>query len=222
MIDVKHITKAYQVGKQNYPVLRGIDLKIQEGDFLSICGPSGSGKTTLLYVLSGLEPYDSGTISWFGTSMNAMDDKEKSKLRAKEMGFVFQSYNLIPHLDVYENLMLAQVIGEHINKEKMMELLDIVGMKDYLHHFPSQLSGGMQQRIAIARALINDPKVIFADEPIGNLDYQQGMDIMALFKSLNETYHKTIVMVTHNEETIKFGTRVIRMLDGVIHNEALV
>ncbi len=222
MIDVKHITKAYQVGKQNYPVLRGIDLKIQEGDFLSICGPSGSGKTTLLYVLSGLEPYDSGTISWFGTSMNTMDDKEKSKLRAKEMGFVFQSYNLIPHLDVYENLMLAQVIGEHINKEKMMELLDIVGMKDYLHHFPSQLSGGMQQRIAIARALMNDPKVIFADEPIGNLDYQQGMEIMALFKSLNESYHKTIVMVTHNEETIKFGTRVIRMLDGVIHNEALV
>lgn len=222
MIETKNITKSYQIGKQEYPVLRGIDLRIQEGDFVSICGPSGSGKTTLLYVLSGLEPYDSGTIFWSGVSMNTMDDKAKSTLRAKDMGFVFQSYNLIPHLDVYENLMLAQVIGEKINKEKMMELLDIVGMKEYIHHFPAQLSGGMQQRIAIARALINDPKVIFADEPIGNLDYHQGMEIMHLFQTLNKTYHKTIVMVTHNEDTIRFGTRVIRLLDGVINDEAMV
>lgn len=222
MIEVKRVTKSYQIGKQNYPVLRGIDLAIHEGDFLSICGPSGSGKTTLLYVLSGLESYDTGSITWNGVPIDLMDDQEKAKLRAKDMGFVFQSYHLIPHLDVVENLMLAQVIGEQINKEKIIELLAMVGMKDYLHHYPSQLSGGMQQRVAIARALVNNPSVIFADEPIGNLDYHQGLDIMKLFKMLHETYHKTIVMVTHNEETTAFGTRIIRMLDGVINHETLV
>ncbi|PKK97418.1 MAG: macrolide ABC transporter ATP-binding protein [Tenericutes bacterium HGW-Tenericutes-3] len=215
-IKVSNLTKNYQTGKIVYEVLKGIDFSIEDGEFVSICGPSGSGKTTLLYVLGGLEPYTSGSVEIFDKELNTYNDREKSKMRSQDIGFVFQFYNLIPNLTVYENIMLSSVLGSNKTKEEIMNVLDSVGMKDYHGYYPSQLSGGMQQRVAIARCLINDPKIIFADEPIGSLDHKNGIAIMELFKKLNQTYHKTILMVTHNEDTTIYGTRTLHMLDGKV------
>lgn len=215
-IKVSGLTKNYQTGKIVYEVLKGIDFSIDDGDFVSICGPSGSGKTTLLYVLGGLEPYTSGSILLFGKELNTYTDSEKAKTRSQDIGFVFQFYNLIPNLTVYENILLSSVLGNNKTKDEILSVLDSVGMKDYHAYYPSQLSGGMQQRVAIARCLINEPKIIFADEPIGSLDYKNGIAIMELFKKLNQEYHKTILMVTHNEDTTVYGTRTLHMLDGKV------
>ncbi len=215
-IKVSELTKNYQTGKVVYEVLKGIDFSVDDGDFVSICGPSGSGKTTLLYVLGGLEPYTSGSISLFGKELNTYTDAEKAKTRSQDIGFVFQFYNLIPNLTVYENILLSSVLGNNKTKDEILNVLESVGMKDYHGYYPSQLSGGMQQRVAIARCLINDPKIIFADEPIGSLDYKNGLAIMELFKKLNQEYHKTILMVTHNEDTTVYGTRTLHMLDGKV------
>ncbi|MBU1093897.1 MAG: ABC transporter ATP-binding protein [Firmicutes bacterium] len=215
-INVSGLKKNYQTGKVVYEVLKGIDFSVEDGEFVSICGPSGSGKTTLLYVLGGLEPYTAGSISLFGKELNTYTDAEKAKTRSQDIGFVFQFYNLIPNLTVYENILLSSVLGNNKSKDEILPVLDSVGMKDYHAYYPSQLSGGMQQRVAIARCLINDPKIIFADEPIGSLDYKNGIAIMELFKTLNQTYHKTILMVTHNEDTTVYGTRTLHMLDGKV------
>lgn len=215
-IKVSGLTKNYQTGKVVYEVLKGIDFSVDDGEFVSICGPSGSGKTTLLYVLGGLEPYTSGSISLFGKELNTYTDTEKAETRSQDIGFVFQFYNLIPNLTVYENILLSSVLGNNKTKEEILGVLDAVGMKDYHAYYPSQLSGGMQQRVAIARCLINDPKIIFADEPIGSLDYKNGLAIMELFKKLNTDFHKTILMVTHNEDTTIYGTRTLHMLDGKV------
>ncbi|MBN2300770.1 MAG: ABC transporter ATP-binding protein [Acholeplasmataceae bacterium] len=215
-IRVSELTKNYQTGKVIYEVLKGIDFSIADGEFVSICGPSGSGKTTLLYVLGGLEPYTSGSVSIFEKELNTYTDSEKAKMRSQDIGYVFQFYNLIPNLTVYENILLSSVLGGNKSKDEILEVLDSVGMKDFYGYYPSQLSGGMQQRVAIARCLINDPKIIFADEPIGNLDYKNGIAIMELFKKLNQDFHKTILMVTHNEDTTVFGTRTLHMLDGKV------
>ena len=215
-IKVSNLTKNYQTGKVVYEVLKGIDFSIDDGEFVSICGPSGSGKTTLLYVLGGLEPYTSGSISVFEKELNTYSDSQLAKMRSQDIGFVFQFYNLIPNLTVYENIMLSSVLGQNKSKDEILHVLDSVGMKDYHTYYPSQLSGGMQQRVAIARCLINEPKIIFADEPIGSLDHKNGIAIMELFKELNQKYHKTILMVTHNEDTTIYGTRTLHMLDGKV------
>jgi putative ABC transport system ATP-binding protein len=221
-IIVSKLEKTYQTNKLSYPVLKGIDFKIEDGEFISICGPSGSGKTTLLYVLSGLEPYTKGSILFDNIELNTMNDLKKASIRSTEIGFVFQFYNLIPNLTVYENVMLASVFGLKKSKQDIVDTLLIVGMKDYLNYYPNQLSGGQQQRVSIARALINHPKIIFADEPIGSLDYNNGLLIMELFKKLNRELGLTVLMVTHNEDTTKYGTRVIHMLDGkVIKDEKI-
>lgn len=223
LIETKGLKKIYKVGQLMNEVLKGIDFDVFSGDFLSIIGPSGSGKTTLLYVLGGLEPYNSGTVHLFGKELNSFSKTEKASLHALQIGFVFQFYNLIPNLNVYENVLLASVIGKKQSREDIIRVLQQVGMDDYLNYYPNQLSGGMQQRVAIARCLINEPEIIFADEPIGNLDYHNGLSIMELFSKLNKTFNKTIVMVTHNEDMIKYGNRVIHMLDGkVISDEKLI
>lgn len=221
-LKVKDLKKDYQNGKLLSKVLKGITFSISDGEFISICGPSGSGKTTLLYVLSGLEPYTSGAVSMFNKELSTYADKEKARLRSQDIGFVFQFYNLIPNLTVYENILLAAVLGKQASKKEIFKILDIVRMKEFARFYPSQLSGGMQQRIAIARCLINDPKIIFADEPIGNLDYKSGLEIMALFKRLNTEQNKTILMVTHNEDTTSYGTRTLRMLDGKVISDEVV
>lgn len=215
-IKVSNLRKSYKNGKISTEVLCGLDFSIEQGEFVSLIGPSGSGKTTLLYVLGGLEPYQDGSVLFFEKELSSFSDQEKANLRSKDIGFVFQFYNLIPNLTAYENVMLASVLGSSKSKTEILDVLDLVGMRDYANFYPSQLSGGMQQRVAIARCLINDPKIIFADEPTGNLDYKNGTKIMELFKDLNIKYHKTILMVTHNEDTTQYGTRVLHMLDGKV------
>jgi len=215
-IIVSNLKKSYQNGKVQTPVLRGLDFSIDQGEFVSLVGPSGSGKTTLLYVLGGLEPYQEGSVNVFDKELSAYNTQEKAHLRSKKIGFVFQFYNLIPNLTVYENIMLAAVLGNQSSKEDIYQILDVVGLKNFEDYYPSQLSGGMQQRVAIARCLINKPDIIFADEPTGNLDYTNGKLIMELFSKLNKEFKKTILMVTHNEETTFYATRVIHMLDGKV------
>ncbi|HCB66090.1 MAG: macrolide ABC transporter ATP-binding protein [Tenericutes bacterium GWD2_38_27] len=215
-IQVSNLKKSYQNQKMTYDVLKGIDFSVQDGEFVSICGPSGSGKTTLLYVLGGLEPYTGGSVKLFNQELKDYTESAKSKMRSQDIGFVFQFYNLIPNLTVYENILLSAILSTGKTKDKIMETLETVGMKDYSSYYPYQLSGGMQQRVAIARCLINDPKIIFADEPIGSLDHKNGIAIMELFRNLNQTYHKTILMVTHNEDTTVYGTRTLHMLDGKV------
>jgi putative ABC transport system ATP-binding protein len=215
-IQVSNLKKSYQNQKMTYDVLKGIDFSVQDGEFVSICGPSGSGKTTLLYVLGGLEPYTGGSVKLFNQELKDYTESAKSKMRSQEIGFVFQFYNLIPNLTVYENILLSAILSTGKTKDKIMETLETVGMKDYSSYYPYQLSGGMQQRVAIARCLINDPKIIFADEPIGSLDHKNGIAIMELFRNLNQAYHKTILMVTHNEDTTVYGTRTLHMLDGKV------
>jgi len=215
-IQVSNLKKSYQNQKMTYDVLKGIDFSVQDGEFVSICGPSGSGKTTLLYVLGGLEPYTGGSVKLFNQELKDYTESAKSKMRSQDIGFVFQFYNLIPNLTVYENILLSAILSTGKTKDKITETLETVGMKDYSSYYPYQLSGGMQQRVAIARCLINDPKIIFADEPIGSLDHKNGIAIMELFRSLNQTYHKTILMVTHNEDTTVYGTRTLHMLDGKV------
>jgi len=223
ILNVSDIGKIYHKGHLEIEVLKNVSLSVEPGEFVSIIGPSGSGKTTLLYVLSGLETYDKGSVMLFSKELSSYTNKEKATLRSMNIGFVFQFYHLIPNLNIYENVKLASVIGKDVSHQKIIDTLEMVGMKDEIKSYPSQLSGGQQQRVAIARALINDPKILFADEPIGNLDYQSGLKIMALFKELNQTYHKTIFMVTHNIDTTSYGSRTLHMLSGrIIKDEKVI
>ncbi|MGE4320544.1 MAG: ABC transporter ATP-binding protein [Acholeplasmataceae bacterium] len=215
-IHAKGLFKTYHKSKFDVEVLKNINLDVEDGEFVSIVGPSGSGKTTLLYTLSGLETYDLGTLLLFDKDMKTYKEKDKAELRSHDIGFVFQFFHLIPNLTVYENVKLASVIGKQISKEQIINVLKMVEMDQEKDSYPSELSGGQQQRVAIARALINEPKLIFADEPIGNLDYQTGLKIMELFKTLNQTYKKTILMVTHNIDTTSYGTRTLHMKSGEI------
>ena len=222
LLEVSGLEKAYQNKKIITPVLRGVHFKIDQGEFVSIVGPSGSGKTTLLYVLGGLENYQKGVVKIFDKELSSYSESEKSELRARKIGFVFQFYNLIPNLNVLDNVMLASVVGKQKSKSDIIRLLEKVGMSTLIDRYPSQLSGGQQQRVAIARSLINDPDIIFADEPTGNLDEKTSHEIMALFSKLHKELNTTIVMVTHNEALIKYGSRMLSMHDGkVIKDEKL-
>ncbi len=222
VIETRDLFKHYYDNEITTEVLRGINLCIETGEFVSIVGPSGSGKTTLLYVLSGLEAKTKGSIKLFGKEIEEYSDKELSNLKQNKIGFIFQFYNLLPNLTVYDNILLAQVLANNQNNERIEELLHYVGLANYRDYYPNQLSGGMQQRVAIARALVNDPMVIFADEPTGNLDIKNSLAIMELFQKLNQELHKTIVLVTHNEDLIKYGTRYLRLVDGVIINDEII
>jgi len=215
LIEANNITKNYIIKKNIIKVLQNITFSIKKEDFVFVVGPSGSGKSTLLYVLSGIEDYSDGSVLLFNKELFTYTDKEMSQIRQKRIGFIFQAYNLIPNLNVYDNIKLAVILGntDVINIDKCLEQVKMLEYKDY---YPNQLSGGMQQRVAIARALVNNPEIIFADEPTGNLDNQNSLQIMEIFKKINKDLNKTIIMVTHNEDLIKFGTRVIKLFDGKI------
>ncbi len=214
IIEVRNLNKYYLQGKDKNHILKNISLQVNEGDFLGIIGPSGSGKTTLLYCLSSLETIDEGEILFEGENIKDFSDKKVSNLRQKSFGFIFQFYNLIPNLTAYENILLASVIANKINEERIDSLLEMVGMKEYKNYFPNEMSGGMQQRVAIARALVNEPKVIFADEPTGNLDQKKGKEIMDLLYKLNKENNITIILVTHNEDYLRYCSRTINLIDG--------
>ena len=217
LIEAKGLEKAFPLGDGESKVIKGIDLSIDSGEFVVIMGPSGSGKTTLLYLLSGLEKKTKGELSLFGKEIESYNDHDLSNLRKTRIGFVFQFYNLIPNLTVYENVKLAARIAK--NQADPMLYLEKVGLKEYKDYLPNSLSGGMRQRVAIARALINNPDIIFADEPVGALDSKMGQEIMELFKKINIEDKKTIIMVTHLLDNVKYASRVIYIKDGVIEKE---
>jgi putative ABC transport system ATP-binding protein len=219
VIEAVGLCKTFNLGDLEVEVLNNIDLNIHKGDFVSIMGPSGSGKSTLLYLLGGLDKPTSGSIKINGKELSIMKDKEQSIMRRRDVGFVFQFYNLIPNLDVEENIMLPILLdGKRMKdyKDRLDEILDVVGLSSRRKHTPRELSGGQQQRVAIARALINEPDVIFADEPIGNLDSKSGTEVMELLQRINIENNKTIVQVTHSKEAAEYGKRIIYVKDGKI------
>ena len=219
IISVKNLNKSFQVGKEKVHVLKDINLEIQKGEFISIMGPSGGGKSTLLYLLGGLDKPTSGKVILDNKDLGKIKQKEMSKIRRTKVGFVFQFYNLVPNLSVEDNIMLPIILdGKKVRdyKDKLEEILDIIGMKERRKMTPRELSGGQQQRVAIARALVFDPDIIFLDEPIGNLDSKTGTDIMQLFKKINKQYGKTLVQVTHSYESALYGTSIVKLIDGQI------
>lgn len=219
IIEIKNLCKTYKIGNVSTDVLKEINLEIQEGEFVSIMGPSGSGKSTILHLIGGLDEPTAGTIVINGKNLSAMTDKERSIMRRKNIGFVFQFYNLIPNLNVEENIMLPILLDGKSAKEykkRLDEVIESVGLSERRLHTPAQLSGGQQQRVAIARALIIDPDIILADEPIGNLDSQTGIEIMELLRTINIKKGKTIIQVTHSKEASEYGQRVIYVKDGKV------
>jgi putative ABC transport system ATP-binding protein len=219
VIEAVDLCKSFQLGVDTVEILKDINVTIEKGEFVSIMGPSGSGKSTLLYLVGGLDKPTSGSIKINGKELSVMKDKEESIMRRRDVGFVFQFYNLIPNLNVEENVMLPILLdGKKMKdyKESLDEILEIVGLSDRRRHTPRELSGGQQQRVAIARALINDPEIILADEPIGNLDSKTGTEVMTLLQKINREKNKTIVQVTHSEESAEYGNRVIRVRDGKV------
>lgn len=224
MIDIKNLIKTYNIGKMSIEILKGIDLTVNEGEYVSIMGPSGSGKSTFLNIIGCLDRLTTGTYTLDGKNIENLNDNELSEIRCKKVGFVFQSYNLLPKLNAIENVELpAKYLGMDRNKrkERAEELLRLVGLEDRMHHLPNELSGGQKQRVAIARALINDPKIIFADEPTGNLDSKSTEEILEIFKKLNDK-GVTILMVTHEEDVAKHTKRIVRLRDGIIQSDNLV
>jgi len=218
-IEGKSIIKQYRVGAVDTVVLNNISVRIGRGEFVSIMGPSGSGKSTLLYILSGLDAPTKGNVLLNGRDISGLDDGKMSIMRRRNIGFVFQFYNLIPNLNVEENILLPVLLDGKDMKEykrKLNEILNIVGLTERRKHTPRELSGGQQQRVAIARALMNDPDIIFADEPTGNLDSKSGTEILALLRAINREQGKTILMVTHSEDAAQYGNRMIYVRDGMV------
>ena len=210
----RSLERSFRIGGSQIPVLRGIDLDIVAGESVFLCGASGAGKTTLLYTLAGLETPESGTVEFEGQSLYSLSGNALARLRNQHMGFVFQSYFLLPELTALENALVPAMIRGTSAQARAMELLERVGLRDRVHHLPAELSGGEQQRVAIARSLINDPSILFADEPTGNLDSKNGEVIMALLLDLARDGGRTLVVVTHDEHLAQRGDRTVRIVDG--------
>jgi ABC-type lipoprotein export system ATPase subunit len=222
VIDARHVVKTYDTGTVQVQALRGVSLQVQRGEMVAIMGPSGCGKTTLLNCLSGLDEFDSGTVLVAGHDIAHMPDDRKTEFRAREMGFVFQTYNLLPVLSAVENVELPLIVSGTRPKEareKALQALDRVNLRPWANQRPGQLSGGQRQRVTIARAIVNHPSIIWADEPTGALDSKSANDIMDLIVELNVTEQRTCVIVTHDPKVAARCHRTIHMADGVIVRE---
>ncbi|MGB9710327.1 MAG: ABC transporter ATP-binding protein [Thermodesulfovibrio sp.] len=219
IIRVENITKIYKIGQQELIVLNGISVTIEKGEFVCIMGPSGSGKSTFMNIIGCLDTPTTGKCYLEGIDVSTMDVNELAEIRNKKIGFVFQQFNLLARATALENVELPLIyagIPAKERKQRALESLSWVGLKDRANHYPRQLSGGQQQRVAIARALVNNPSIILADEPTGNLDSRASMEIMEIFKKLNEEQGLTTIIVTHEPDIAAFGKRQIRFLDGKI------
>jgi putative ABC transport system ATP-binding protein len=220
MIKMEKIWRVFDIGKVKVEALRGIDLDIKEGEFMAIMGPSGSGKSTLMHIMGCLDTPSKGSYALDGEKIEELDDNQLAEIRNEKVGFVFQSFNLLPYANAYENVELPLIfkgVNASQRHKKVLEVLERVGLSDRMNHKPSELSGGQQQRVAIARAMVNDPRIIMADEPTGNLDSQSGKEIINLFNDLWKQGN-TIVMITHDESIAQRCERVIHLKDGKIEN----
>lgn len=217
IIKATNLEKSFEVEKMKIDVVRGIDITIEKGDFVTIVGESGSGKSTLLYLLSGNEKPTKGEVELFGKSIAKLNDKEMAKLRREQFSFVYQFDNLVSNLTVYENITLPLLLSKKdLKKEKLKidKLTKYLGIQDRLKNFPKELSGGEQQRVAIARALVINPKLIFLDEPTGSLDKNTGKLVMELLKDINENLGVALVMVTHSMSHAKYASKIVKIVDG--------
>jgi len=218
IIETQQLQKIYRVGKVDVPALRGVDLRVQTGEFLSIIGPSGSGKSTLFHIIGGLTPPSGGKVYVDGRDLTRMSDADRTNLRKRTVGFVFQKFNLLPNLTARHNIALARFIAGMDQKPDptFEEVLRVLGIAHRLDHKPSALSGGEQQRVAIARAIVNHPAILLADEPTGNLDSENSRAVLEILRDLNRRFGQTILMITHNPEAAAYGHRIIQMRDGKI------
>ena len=219
VLQLENVHKTYRVGEVDVHALRGVDLKVQEGEFLAILGKSGSGKSTLLNSVGCLDKPSKGRILLEGKDIENLEESDLAQIRGKKIGFIFQNFNLISSLTALENVMLPMIfqrIDENERKIRAIELLNLVDLGDRLDHTPNQLSGGQQQRVAIARALSNNPKIILADEPTGNLDSKTEEVIMKILTKLHRIEKKTIIMITHNNKLARHAQRIINLIDGRI------
>nr|WP_040546381.1 ABC transporter ATP-binding protein [Pedosphaera parvula] len=224
LIKLKNVARRYQMGQETIHALRDVSLVIGRGEYVAIMGPSGSGKSTLMNLLGCLDTSTSGVYELNGTNVSEMDDNELAEIRNREIGFVFQTFNLLPRSNALRNVELPLVysgIDSDDRKQMALEALTSVGLGDRVHHKPNEMSGGQRQRVAIARALVNKPSIILADEPTGNLDSKTGEEIMALFENLSRTGN-TMLVVTHEEEVAKHARRIIRIRDGLIASDEIV
>jgi putative ABC transport system ATP-binding protein len=217
-IEANDLRKTYHVGKVEVPALRGISFTVDRGKFVSIVGPSGSGKSTLFYLLGGLTRADSGRIVIDGDDFSKLTDAERTRMRKRKIGFVFQKFNLLPTLDAQSNIQIARDIAANgdTDPEHYKRITDLLGLSSRLIHRPSELSGGEQQRVALARALINKPSIVLADEPTGNLDSKNSEIVLGMLRQSNREFGQTVLMITHNPQAAAIGDQIIHMRDGQI------
>ena len=221
IIKTENLTTDYETGTQVVNALKGINLSVEKGEFLSIMGPSGSGKTTLMNIIGCLDSPTNGSYYLNNKSVSKLEDDELAKIRNEEIGFVFQSFHLLPRNNAFDNVMLPLKyagVGKEEATKRSNDVLDLVGLSSRSKHTPAELSGGQQQRVAIARALVNEPSILFADEPTGNLDSKTGQDVMKIFKDLNEN-GQTIILITHEDSIAKQSNRIITIMDGLIKSD---
>jgi|SRR5208282_3958334 putative ABC transport system ATP-binding protein len=216
-IEAREVRKTYRVGKVDVPALRGISFSVQKGEFVTIVGPSGSGKSTLFYLLGGLTHPDSGSVIIDDVDFSTLSDGERTRLRKKKIGFVFQKFNLLPTLSARSNIEIAaDIAGGKPDPVFLKKITEMLGIGQRLEHRPNELSGGEQQRVALARALINRPAIVLADEPTGNLDSKSSSVVLGMLRQSNKDLRQTVMMITHNPEAAEYGDRIIHMRDGQI------